>query len=1120
MVIAAISRAGDAAAAPGKETDEEMCARGAAELFDCLDTQGTGAIDADQVMLVWHVLARQAEKLEASEIAAGFQKRTDPIGRKDWMALIEALQVIVGPRAFNRSISVAIGIASRQAGKPSPPRPVRARAPPPGRDAPAPIRPTFAEPTAAVPKATGPLPPVVPPPGGMDVSLPGGVDSVPYSAGQKPSIENFAPKPTCTGGLTKPSSLGLSRAIRDRSNRRRRPAAFTTTTELEGPLDDRYTYGMKSLGLTMPMMGRSGHMHLFTSGKSQSPSRQPGSLDTSMKEPPVEEPPKVEERSLEVKPTVDEEPLSPGGRLYAMRRSQFAYGADGKAHKEAQPSKEAQPKNDGPVALRPSAVPHIFRRKSSRRRVNYEEECVPASLEEAMAELGDDVTTFSYYAGRLNRDGSSRYSGNFDKSPTGEWSRLKPSEKDEPGGEAKTLLAAKGKTPTINLLPPGCVEAPISPEEQAAAEQAKAAEEAKAAAEEAEKALEELREKTAAAEKAASEEKKAAEEKAAAEKMAAAVEKEKRELQEKKIAEEKAAEVRQKKKAEEEQQMKKQVEEEKRKAKESQIAAEKAAAEAKAVREELARVETEKKAKEEAEAKAAEEAQAAAVAEEKAKEEAKEKAKEEAVKAAAAAAAAEQSQPMEEPPPDDAEIASRELVIESEESKEAAKRGAGGRRSSTDSNEDEDDGDPEKKGLIRRKSSMKGRPDFVEDFKNRLSGVNEEWAEMLAQADEKAASGASPRSPKGRSQSKSPTQDAAELDNLQFGGAKFARKNTAGLSSPTGAGGGQMKGGQMKGGGHDDDGAAERGRTSPLYEVNAQDNVRRVDSAHMHMHMPGKRSAGWLQGALLLEQKGMQEEQRKRELPEKLEKLPPIEMASSRPADVVQPFVPVMSRSFSHETTLPELNSPGMRRTWSAPGGKRQHRLDPLGEEEEAIVSNEDVRMRLRAERAECEQLAKTVQELEKRLEAANKKKKGYQEPSGPKLPKHNAMDRNLYLTSPLDTFEHVKSPNNQHPKRMGMHIMSNRTISPKQQRQRGSLQEPSNSTVLSTVASMEEKRLRTSSRLERSRNRQEAISMLENKGLSSWNLRMEEKCNRYQDMGAFNDVMWDSFFQWQADAP
>lgn len=69
---------------------------------------------------------------------------------------------------------------------------------------------------------------------------------------------------------------------------------------------------------------------------------------------------------------------------------------------------------------------------------------------------------------------------------------------------------------------------------------------------------------------------------------------------------------------------------------------------------------------------------------------------------------------------------------------------------------------------------------------------------------------------------------------------------------------------------------------------------------------------------------------------------------------------------------------------------------------------------------------------------------------------------------------------------------------------------------VLPVVQSLlEESRMSALSRSQQSRSRVDAFSRLGQVGMSTWNVRREEKVSRFQDMNAFSDSVWGSFYEW-----
>lgn len=69
---------------------------------------------------------------------------------------------------------------------------------------------------------------------------------------------------------------------------------------------------------------------------------------------------------------------------------------------------------------------------------------------------------------------------------------------------------------------------------------------------------------------------------------------------------------------------------------------------------------------------------------------------------------------------------------------------------------------------------------------------------------------------------------------------------------------------------------------------------------------------------------------------------------------------------------------------------------------------------------------------------------------------------------------------------------------------------------VLPAVQSLlEESRMNTLSRSEQSRSRVDAFGRLGHVGMSTWNVRRAEKVSRFQDMNAFSESVWGSFYDW-----
>jgi len=63
----------------------------------------------------------------------------------------------------------------------------------------------------------------------------------------------------------------------------------------------------------------------------------------------------------------------------------------------------------------------------------------------------------------------------------------------------------------------------------------------------------------------------------------------------------------------------------------------------------------------------------------------------------------------------------------------------------------------------------------------------------------------------------------------------------------------------------------------------------------------------------------------------------------------------------------------------------------------------------------------------------------------------------------------------------------------------------------------LKEERMSALSRQEQSRTRVQAFGKLGHAGLSTWDVRLDEKVSRFQDMRAFSESMWNSFYDWNS---
>jgi len=158
------------------------------------------------------------------------------------------------------------------------------------------------------------------------------------------------------------------------------------------------------------------------------------------------------------------------------------------------------------------------------------------------------------------------------------------------------------------------------------------------------------------------------------------------------------------------------------------------------------------------------------------------------------------------------------------------------------------------------------------------------------------------------------------------------------------------------------------------------------------------------------------------------------------------------------------------------------------------------LRDRLRSEMNLHEQTRKKNQELERRLQAATTRKKPAPRASSEDKPRFGITPPTAYAKGAKPEKEKrsivlppLKSPKQQPPKRPG---------------------DPVGPVVQEMLR---EEKMSALSRQEQSRTRIQAFGKLGHAGLSTWDVRLDEKVSRYQDMKAFSESMWNSFYDWNS---
>ncbi|CAJ1433528.1 unnamed protein product [Effrenium voratum] len=157
------------------------------------------------------------------------------------------------------------------------------------------------------------------------------------------------------------------------------------------------------------------------------------------------------------------------------------------------------------------------------------------------------------------------------------------------------------------------------------------------------------------------------------------------------------------------------------------------------------------------------------------------------------------------------------------------------------------------------------------------------------------------------------------------------------------------------------------------------------------------------------------------------------------------------------------------------------------------------LRDRLRSEMTLHEQTRTRAKELERRLLQATKRE-GREGREG---------KSRFGVTSPTP---YAAKPEKPREKRS---VVLPPLISPKPQPR--APQRPQGGPLAGVQDMLKDERMMSLSREEQSRTRVQAFRELGRVGLSTWDVRMGEKVSRFQDMRAFSDSMWNSFYDWNS---
>jgi hypothetical protein len=79
----------------------------ATKFFNKIDRRGSGFVENFQILQLWPVLSRHVDNTNAAVLAAQMLQSTSPMTNFEWMALMKALNSIVGPKRLRRNLRSA-----------------------------------------------------------------------------------------------------------------------------------------------------------------------------------------------------------------------------------------------------------------------------------------------------------------------------------------------------------------------------------------------------------------------------------------------------------------------------------------------------------------------------------------------------------------------------------------------------------------------------------------------------------------------------------------------------------------------------------------------------------------------------------------------------------------------------------------------------------------------------------------------------------------------------------------------------------------------------------------------------------------------------------------------------
>eukprot|EP00931_Biecheleriopsis_adriatica_P084951 TRINITY_DN5906_c1_g1_i2.p1 TRINITY_DN5906_c1_g1~~TRINITY_DN5906_c1_g1_i2.p1 ORF type:complete len:1129 (-),score=314.06 TRINITY_DN5906_c1_g1_i2:108-3494(-) len=203
--------------------------------------------------------------------------------------------------------------------------------------------------------------------------------------------------------------------------------------------------------------------------------------------------------------------------------------------------------------------------------------------------------------------------------------------------------------------------------------------------------------------------------------------------------------------------------------------------------------------------------------------------------------------------------------------------------------------------------------------------------------------------------------------------------------------------------------------------------------------------------------------------------------------------------SFSAESERGD-SLPRLERSMTSPSRLTVDEVVPLDNNDPKVKALKD---RLRIEMKMHEQTRAQSQELERKLKLADSK-----------LTQMRSSNARFGVTS---TAPYQAKPSELPAKKAqkesrGVYLPALKPLKPAEPRR-----DPGDAVLSSVKALLKEERMMVLSRQQQSRARVEAFGKLGNVGMSTWDVRRAEKVSRYQDMTAFTNSMWGSFYDWNS---